>query len=86
MFELASLRGLKPNKQQLARLLYPEQGDESRCVSMSRLLNGKTRMLSAEKIATICNYLQCTADELIGRTDDDSASMQWKYYNLHLNN
>lgn len=70
MFQLARLRGLKPDKVQLARLLYPEQGRESQYVSMSRLLTGKTRLLSAEKIRIICEYLQCSADELIGNTTD----------------
>lgn len=70
MFQLARLRGLKPDKMQLAKLLYPEQGRESQYVSMSRLLNGKTRLLSAEKIRIICKYLQCSADELIGNTTD----------------
>lgn len=62
---LAKLRGVKVNKDELAQILYPDQCERSRQVTISRLMTGKAKLLSSEKIKQICSYCHCTLDEFI---------------------
>lgn len=58
-------------KRDLALKLFPQNEAEStRQVKLTRILNGEVSRLTAEQINIICDFLGCSADFLVGRTDD----------------
>lgn len=62
----AEKKGLKPTPKELAAKIWPNASYTSAWLNVHYLMNGRTKRLSAEQVAAICEYLQCDANLLFG--------------------
>lgn len=63
-------KGNKIFKKQISAELWPESSASSRSTSMGRLCRGGVSKISPEQIVIICKMCQCSADYLLGLTDE----------------
>lgn len=66
----ANEAGNKILKKDIAAKLWPESSPESQQVNMTMLLNGKKAKIDPEWVITICKMTGCSADFLLGLSND----------------
>lgn len=66
----AKAQGNKVMKKELAARLWPNSTESAQMVNMTHLCTGRTVAIKPEWQNIICDVTGCTADFLIGRTND----------------
>ena len=67
---LSELKGKKVLKKDLAAKIWKNSRPEAQAVNMANLCNGFTKKVNPEWIITICQETGCTADFLLGISND----------------
>lgn len=66
----AKEQGNKIMKKEIAAKLWPDSTPNAQVTNMTALCTGATKYVNPEWISIICDMTGCTADYLIGRTND----------------
>lgn len=62
--------GKKVLKKEIAARLWPDSSPETQQVLMTKVVSGKQDKLSSEQLRIICEMTGCSADFLLGLTND----------------
>ena len=63
-------QGKKVTKKEISAKLWPNSTPSAQQVNMTALCNGVTARVHPDWIKTICEMTGCTADSLLGMTND----------------
>lgn len=66
----AKANGKKVMKKDIAARLWPDSVAVAQQVNMTKLCSGKAAAVRPEWLLIMCEMLDCTADFLIGRTNE----------------
>ena len=62
----ATIKGIKVRKKEIAARLYPDVSTATQQVNFTNICRGRTKRITAEQVAIICEMTDCTPNFLFG--------------------